>query len=880
MKKPRPFGKYYLLERVNVGGMAEVFKAKQFGSDGFEKIVAIKRILPNIAEDEEFIMMFRDEAMISVQLTHPNIAQITDLNKVDDVYYIAMEYVHGKDVRTIFERCRADRNPMTLAQSCFIVMKVCEALDYAHNKKDAKGIEIGIVHRDISPQNVLISYEGDVKVIDFGIAKAAGKASKTQAGILKGKFGYMSPEQVRGNMLDRRSDIFSLGIVLYELLTNERLFIGESDFSTLEKVRNVEILPPSTYNRKIPEQLESIVLKALAKEVEDRYQTAGDFHDELQAFMYTSGEFYSRKDLSAWMKKSFAKELDEEKGKLEEYSKFKPDEHIIAASEQQFSMLDDPTYTPNVNPQIMNNPVSTGGDDWWEDDEVETALYDKPENQPNHRGKEKSTKRVGKQPKPTMMGMGGIPEFPDVTEKPEIGQPGHAFGAQQPVAQQSFAPRQGAVGSKELNAARNQSYMSGPMAAVNPTDPSLQQPLQPHPQYPSEAASGGGGRTALIVVTAVASIIMAAVLFWYFQLRKPPVSDGEIEINVNPSTEVSVKLNGSEIKDASGNKIKKFPFRLKKKSGTYDLEISAKGYVTWREKVSVETKVINKLNIVLKTDTFKMFVDGKPSGAVVSVDGTAFSEKTPWKGMDITSGKHTVLISSGDSYHPHKVVTEKKAGEILNIAYDLVPRKVTITVNTLTKGAKICIVNDQNKVPTVIDCPIADNVPYEFTTAPDTKYFLKIVKNNYKTFSTAIKFDGKTTWSLPLAVALEKNSSGTTLVNNGTNNTVNTNNGGTYVMPPPMIHIAIMHPMVMDPKPPVMVKPPMTGGGSGVLRINARPRSQIYVDGAQKGWTPKKLNLSAGSHKVTLINNAQGLKKTIYVKINPGKSITRVVRFP
>ena len=300
MKKPIQFGKYYLLDRINVGGMAEVWRAKAFGVEGFERLLAVKRILPNIAEDEEFITMFIDEAKIAVQLNHANICQIFDLGKVDDSYFIAMEFVHGRDMRGIFDRCKQKpvdgSTAMPLAQSCFVIMKACEGLDYAHNKRDAQGREIGLVHRDVSPQNVLISYEGEVKLIDFGIAKAAGKASKTQQGILKGKFGYMSPEQVRGLPLDRRSDIFSLGIVLYELLTGERLFVGESDFSTLEKVRNVEILPPSTYNRRISDELERICMKALAKDVDDRYQNAIDLHDDLQAFMYTAGEFYSRKD--------------------------------------------------------------------------------------------------------------------------------------------------------------------------------------------------------------------------------------------------------------------------------------------------------------------------------------------------------------------------------------------------------------------------------------------------------------------------------------------------------------------------------------------------------------------------------------------------------
>ncbi|MCG8421485.1 MAG: protein kinase [Proteobacteria bacterium] len=306
--------------------MAEVFRAKAYGVEGFERLVAVKRILPNISEDKEFIAMFIDEAKIAVQLNHANIAQIFDLGMVDGSHYIALEHVHGRDLRAIFDRCRDRTQPMPIAQAAFIIMKVCEGLDYAHNKRNRSGRELNLVHRDVSPQNILVSFEGEVKLIDFGIAKAAGKGSRTQAGILKGKFGYMSPEQVRGLPIDRRSDVFSCGIVLYELLTGERLFVGGSDFSTLEKVRNVEILPPSTYNRIIPPELERIVLKTLTKDMDDRYQNAIDLHDDLQAFVYTAGEFYSRKDLAAWMKQTFRKEIERETAILESYRQFRPPE--------------------------------------------------------------------------------------------------------------------------------------------------------------------------------------------------------------------------------------------------------------------------------------------------------------------------------------------------------------------------------------------------------------------------------------------------------------------------------------------------------------------------------------------------------------------------
>jgi tRNA A-37 threonylcarbamoyl transferase component Bud32 len=322
VKKPTPFGKYSLFDRVAVGGMAEVYRAKTLGLEGAERIVAIKKMLDVLAADKELVSMFIDEAKLAVQLNHPSICQVTDWGKVDDSYYIAMEYIAGRDVRALFRRCKEqvpDGAPtMPMAQSCHLVMKLCEALDYAHNKKDSLGNDLHIVHRDVSPGNVLVSFEGEVKLIDFGVAKAqAAREQHTEAGELKGKFSYMSPEQVRGEALDRRADIFSAGIVLYELLTGERLFPADNELMVLDKIKNVEVLPPTAYNRKIPEELERIVMKALAPRREDRYQTAMDMHDDLQSFMYTSGEFYSRKELAVWMKRVFRAEYDQEQAELD-----------------------------------------------------------------------------------------------------------------------------------------------------------------------------------------------------------------------------------------------------------------------------------------------------------------------------------------------------------------------------------------------------------------------------------------------------------------------------------------------------------------------------------------------------------------------------------
>ncbi|MDC0708928.1 protein kinase [Stigmatella sp. ncwal1] len=320
MKRPTTFGKYLLLERINVGGMAEVFIAKAFGVEGFERFLAIKKILPTMAEDQEFITMFIDEARISVQLNHANVVHIHELGKYEDTYFIAMEYVAGRDLRTILERYRRRKEIMPTAQAVFIASKMCEGLDYAHRKKDARGQDLSIIHRDVSPQNILVSYEGEVKIIDFGIAKATNRSQKTQAGILKGKFGYMSPEQVRGMPIDRRSDVFAVGVILYEMLTGEKLFVGESDFSTLEKVRNADVPLPRQFNPNCPAGLEKVVLKALAREPDERYLWGSDLQEDLMRFLLAGDAIYSSKHLSGFMKEAFAEDMLREAEKMERFS--------------------------------------------------------------------------------------------------------------------------------------------------------------------------------------------------------------------------------------------------------------------------------------------------------------------------------------------------------------------------------------------------------------------------------------------------------------------------------------------------------------------------------------------------------------------------------
>src|SRR5438270_380219 len=295
------FGQYVMLERIATGGMAEVWKARMRGVEGFQKIVAIKKILPHLSDNQDFIEMFIDEAKLAAQLNHNNIIHIYDLGKIQSSYYIAMEYVDGSDLKTILKRAQERDQPMSIELGLFVASKIASALDYAHRKRDFDDRELGLVHRDVSPQNVLISEEGDIKLCDFGIAKAASKASHTQAGALKGKLQYMSPEQAWGRNIDKRSDIFALATVLFEMLTARKLFSGDNELSILEQVREARVTPPSQFNDEVTPQIDAIVLKALQKDPANRYQTAGEMQRDLDAVLYSFKPTPTSADLAIYM---------------------------------------------------------------------------------------------------------------------------------------------------------------------------------------------------------------------------------------------------------------------------------------------------------------------------------------------------------------------------------------------------------------------------------------------------------------------------------------------------------------------------------------------------------------------------------------------------
>lgn len=353
---PRQFGKYTLLRKLAAGGMAELFLALQRSVAGFEKLIVIKRILPSMNQDKGFIDMLLHEARVAATLSHPNIVQIFDVGQVEGTYFIAMEHIHGEDIRSIVRAMK--KNGITefpLEHALSILIGTCAGLAYAHEKRDLDGVTLDIVHRDISPQNIVVTFTGDVKIVDFGIAKsgASGASEDTKDGQLKGKVAYMSPEQAAGQPVDWRSDVFAAGVLLFELTTGRRLFRGGSEYETLKLICERDYPRPSEVHPNYPPALERIVMKALEKKRDDRYQSAREMQSDLESFVREERIAASMVSLTRWMQQLFTEKLAQQKEALQDVKQLAD---VIAQQSARLSFDETATGTTSVG--MMSGPSS------------------------------------------------------------------------------------------------------------------------------------------------------------------------------------------------------------------------------------------------------------------------------------------------------------------------------------------------------------------------------------------------------------------------------------------------------------------------------------------------------------------------------------------
>ncbi len=359
------FGKYLLLEKLATGGMAEVFLARATGAGGIGKFVAIKRILPQYAEAEEFIEMFKDEAKIAINLSHSNIVSLHEFGTQNNQFFIVMDYVEGRNLRQILNKVKKGNAKLGIDQIVFVIREVAAGLDHAHRSiNGTTGKPLNITHRDMSPQNVMISFEGEVKVVDFGIAKAEIQLETTRTGTLKGKFGYMSPEQAEGQKVDPRTDIFSLGIILWELLANDRLFLANNEINTLRKIRDCQIPSLKKINPNIPNELERITQKALARDRNLRYQNAAAFYRDLNRFLNRQYPDFSSHDFAVFIKTLFADEILNTRKRLVDYSQIQIHGSTSGdgKSKLQSSSLDDEALRGTQTSSLLTSSSMTSSE--------------------------------------------------------------------------------------------------------------------------------------------------------------------------------------------------------------------------------------------------------------------------------------------------------------------------------------------------------------------------------------------------------------------------------------------------------------------------------------------------------------------------------------
>jgi eukaryotic-like serine/threonine-protein kinase len=343
--------RYRVIERLEAGGMAEVFKGEATSVQGFKKRVAIKRVLPHLAQNKNFIGMFLDEARLGARLNHANIVTVFDIGAADNTYFIVMEFIDGGNLKSIMEALRKQGRTFPVKEAIYIAMETLRGLSYAHELTNEDGSAFDLVHRDVSPPNILISKRGEIKVTDFGLAKATTQLEKTDPGVVKGKFSYLAPEAAMGQPVDARADVFALGIVLWELLANRRLFLGETDYQTVKLVQQANIPSISKLNPEVDEEFEKVLNVALARDPNDRYQTAREFGDALAGYLFSHRMKVTSYDIATLVKQTIGREP---KAKAQDQSII---DRLIQEEIVRFTSIDDMSDPLDLEAK----PMSTGG---------------------------------------------------------------------------------------------------------------------------------------------------------------------------------------------------------------------------------------------------------------------------------------------------------------------------------------------------------------------------------------------------------------------------------------------------------------------------------------------------------------------------------------
>jgi len=689
------FGPYLVFERLGVGGMATVHRAKERGIEGFERIVALKRLLPHLAEDASFVKSFVREAKLASMLQHANIVQLYELGRVGSVYFISMEYIDGRDVRRILRQARKVTGPATINVTLSLLIQLCDALDYAHTRHDEDGHPLSIVHRDVSPSNLLVTKSGHLKVIDFGIAKAQSSQLRTATGRVKGKLAYMAPEAISGKELDARSDIFSAGVIAHELLTARPLFASKNEYQTLIKVQRGDVLPPSTFNQACPPELDAIVLKALARDPDQRYTSAAQMRDDLHGVRIKYNLSATNREVQSWCDWAFS----------------------LEAPGNNFSgpMVTDSLAGMSVSRSPINLPP--GAPHQQQARDTARTPVPMPLRAPaddSGTGPTMTAHHHDEHDADVAWGGGGeheseqpvlLDEVPDVSSKfPAV--PGGlnaataaAMGADpasrktligqaMPPARRASQPNLWAQGSSEdaIPQGRGRfptgAEFTPSAAAVTPGDDTQRSPLVEPGSYTGAVVMQKKASKLPLIVAGIAVIAAAAAVFVVMQKNgdkneAPPVAakpqTGKIKFVVEPP-DSTVKMAGIEPHTGS-------PWEVDLDPGQVQVQISHDGFKSYVTTVDLSGGETQTLRVVLDQGgaaaLSMLSIESNPPGLIATLDGQELAQKTPIQKMQLQSGAHVVTIkqngqevwrqefmANGDADFDFKpVLTEEKKRE-------------------------------------------------------------------------------------------------------------------------------------------------------------------------------------------------------------------------
>jgi len=918
VSRPQAFGAYDLLERINVGGMAEVFRAVHRQS---RRLVAIKRILPSVAEDDEFISMFHDEAIIASQLDHPNIAKIFDIGKVDASYYIAFEYVNGRDMRTVIDNAEHRQASIPIDMTLHVIMSLCKGLDYAHRRVDANGQPLGLVHRDVSPPNILVSYDGDVKLIDFGIAKAAGKLARTQVGSIKGKFGYMSPEQVRGLPVDQRSDIFAIGICLWEFLTCRRLFLGDNEVVVMGRIRNAEAEPPSQFAPSLSPELDQMVMRALAKDVDERYTSASDLFADLNAFAQKAGITVSRDPVADYMRRTFPNDASLRVASHEEA-------HAMAENKGG-SDLDvfeglarkpqaRPATTPSTVPSPLGVASSSGPPP---PGRARTLLGMAPPMPPSAHGSMPSSpgrlpipSSPGLPPPPVARGSGVLPAIsappakgsapppargtlpsnplpppvaPPVMGSGVIGPPPakpaavdmdwddedektHVYDKQSTdeVADAIMQPLPAAgtpAPPPTSSAAAALLQRSGNVAPPMPKVPSIPPPtpgLVPAPPprtvaaaEPTMLSAPKEKASSLPWILVAILVLVAGGLGAYFLMP----STGSLKVYVSGPGgrdigKVNIFVNNEKVCSSSPCTVNDL------KEGIHDVKAEAEGYEPTAPKgVEVKGRAQAKLDLELAVASagsgFK--VAGAQQGIMLFVDGSEVGP-LPQTLKTLSPGEHKLRFVGSERFEPLEktlTVVPDKIEDLGEIKLNVLKGKATLQL--VTRGARILLVPSKGE-KRQIDERMFKNDQLSIDIDTSKEWSIEATKPGYDDLKIPISFaDGQAEKTF----RIELHERGKTPVDDDRKQSSSTA-------------------PTSGPGPtPASTPTAATTGGPATLNINSIPPSAVLLDGRPIGRTPKSgVVVSPGTHSITFIHPEKGRKSTS-VTVKAGETKGVGVRF-